>query len=138
MHPSENVPLVAYVNSSEDIVELLAEVLRDEGFRAVTHVTPSRLGPAPVMTFLSQLLPQACVFNVSVPYEQSWAEFVQVQAAVPSCAYVVTTTNKRALDELVGPTDSIEVIGKPFDLDHIVQAVRRAVTTAVVTTRVRA
>ena len=31
-------PLVTCVNSSEDIVQLLAEYLRLEGFRAVTHV----------------------------------------------------------------------------------------------------
>jgi hypothetical protein len=38
---------------------------------------------------------------------------------------VVTTTNKRAL-ELVGETGAIEIIGKPYDLDHVVDAVKKA------------
>ena len=118
-------PLVACVNSSEDIVELLATVLQEDGLRAVTHVSPTKEGPQPEIDFLRNVRPQAVIFNVSLPYEASWQEFLQVRAALPDCPFVVTTTNKRALDELVGPTNSIEIIGKPFDLDHIVAVVRR-------------
>jgi hypothetical protein len=42
---------------------------------------------------------------------------------------VLTTTNKRALDALVGRTPAQELVGKPFDLDALVQAVRRALPT---------
>ena len=119
-------PLIACCNSSEDIVTLLADVMKDEGWRAVTHVSPTAQGPAPTIEFLTQVRPQACIYNVSLPYEVSWAEFEQVRAALPGCAWVVTTTNKRALDELVGPTDSIEIWGKPYDIDQVVASVRRA------------
>ena len=123
-------PLIACCNSSEDIVSLLAEVMQDEGFRAVTHVSPTAEGPAPTIEFLTQVRPQACIYNVSVPYAASWTEFAQVRQALPGCGWVVTTTNKRALDELVGPTESIEVWGKPFDLDQVVASVRRALAGA--------
>ena len=34
---------------------------------------------------------------------------------------VVTTTNKRALDTLLGETtDAIEIIGKPYDIEQVV------------------
>ena len=39
---------------------------------------------------------------------------------------VLTTKNKRALDSLVGPTEVIEIVGKPFDLGEVFAAVRRA------------
>ena len=123
-------PLIACVNASEDIVELLADVMKHEGWRAVTHVSPSKLGPEPTIEFLRQVQPQACIYSVSIPYQDSWANFQQVRAALPLCAWVVTTTNKRALDEIVGPTNTIEIMGKPFDIDHVAQAVRRALEGA--------
>ena len=95
-HPP--IPLIACCNASEDIVSLLAAVMKDEGFRAATHVSPAAEGPAPTIEFLTQVRPQACIYTVSLPYEVSWAEFTQVRAALPGCAWVVATTNKRALD----------------------------------------
>ena len=125
-----STPLVACCNSSEDIVALLADVLKHEGFRAVTHVSPATLGPDPTINFLTQVRPHACIYSVSLPYEASWTNFQQVRQALPGCAWVVTTTNKRALDTLVGPTDTIEIWGKPFDIDDVVASVRRALAGA--------
>jgi DNA-binding NtrC family response regulator len=40
--------------------------------------------------------------------------------------FIITTTNKPALDKLVGETEAIEIIGKPYDLQQVVDAVRSA------------
>ena len=40
--------------------------------------------------------------------------------------FVITTTNKPALDKLVGETEALEIIGKPYDLAQVVDAVRAA------------
>jgi len=129
MPVNETGPLIACVDSSEDVVQLLADYLRLEGFRAVTRVTPVRWGAEPVIAFLTDLRPDACVFTVSLPYAESWAEFQAVRAAVPAVPVVLTTTNKRALEAAVGPVDGIELFGKPFDLDALCHAVRRALAT---------
>jgi hypothetical protein len=42
---------------------------------------------------------------------------------------VLTTTNRTVLELLVGPTNSIELIGRPFDLETIVQGVKRALAS---------
>jgi len=49
---------------------------------------------------------------------------------VQQCRFVLTTTNKPALDQLVGETEAIEIIGKPYDLDQVVAAVRSALGQA--------
>ncbi len=64
-------PLIACCNASEDIVKLLAEVMKHEGWRAVTHVSPSDLGPASTIEFLTQVRPHACIYSVSLPYAES-------------------------------------------------------------------
>jgi len=41
-------------------------------------------------------------------------------------AVIATTTHKANLERLVGPTDAIEIIGKPYDLQQVVAALQRA------------
>ena len=40
--------------------------------------------------------------------------------------FVLTTTNKPALEQLVGDTEALEIIGKPYDLRRVIDAVRAA------------
>ena len=119
-------PLVACVNSNEDVVQLLADSLRLDSFRAVSHATPIRQGADPVIQFVRDLRPDACIYNVSLPYAESWRHFEALRAAVPDVAFVLTTVNARGLEAAVGPTESIEILGKPLDLEQLCAAVRRA------------
>ncbi len=68
------------------------------------------------------------VYDLAPPYEANWAFFqhVRVQGWVPPAAFVLTSTNTQQLERLVGPTGSLLVVGKPFDLDKLVDAVRHA------------
>jgi hypothetical protein len=43
---------------------------------------------------------------------------------------VITTTNKPALESLVGENDALEIIGKPYDLARVIDAVRAALDRA--------
>jgi len=68
------------------------------------------------------------LYDIAIPYDENWRA-LQERRAAPALAttpFVVTTTNQRALEGVVGPTDAVEIIGKPYDLHRIVEAVRRA------------
>jgi hypothetical protein len=41
---------------------------------------------------------------------------------------VLTTTNKRALHDIIGATEALEIIGKPYDLDELAMAVKRVLS----------
>jgi hypothetical protein len=55
---------------------------------------------------------------------------VRSSEPVQQCRFVLTTTNKPALDTLVGETEALEIIGKPYDLDRVTAAVRDALGDA--------
>ena len=121
--------LIAVLNTSEEVVKLVREVLEAEGWRTVTTTLPD-LGrrEAEVLAFLDEHSPRVIVYDVAVPYEETWDLLQRLRAAsaADDRRWVVTTTNKRALAELVGPVAAIEIVGKPFDLAEVGAAVRQA------------
>jgi DNA-binding response OmpR family regulator len=71
------------------------------------------------------------IFNtndVSPPYEESWnlLRLLRDTEALRRRVFVLTTTNKRVLEDLVGPTEAYEIVGKPFDMAEVARAVRAA------------
>ena len=127
----QRIPVLAIVNASEEVTAMLAALFRMEGFRVVSAfpIDLKRGQPDPA-TFLRQHAPQVVVWDIGIPYEENWAFFqlVQENEADHGGRFVVTTTNKAALERLVGATAAHEVLGKPYDLNELVAAVRRAQT----------
>ena len=123
-------PVVAVVQTSEDIVHLLCDVLTGGGFQPVVGYVPDfREVRQDFAAFLAEHDPVVLIWDIALPYEQNWAYFQQVAQsdAARGRRFVLTTTNKRALETLVGATSAHELIGKPYDLDELLAAVHRAV-----------
>ena len=124
-------PVIAVVNSSEDTVEMLRACLQQNGFSSVVtaHVTDIRKGTMDFLEFVEEHDPKVFIYDVAIPYEENW-RFLQLlmsSEAMHGRKVVVTTTNKRVLEQLIGQkTDAHEVVGKPYDLQAIVDAVQRA------------
>ena len=74
--------------------------------------------------------PDAMIWDIAPPYDRNWTFFnlLRTTTALGHCPLVLTTTNKQRLDELVGrDSGALEIVGKPYDLDLIVESVVRAV-----------
>ena len=125
---------VAVFNAHADTVALLHLALQHAGFETIDaplHEFERGLGSA--LAFLRMREPDVVVYDVSPPYEKTAAFCCDLQEADDRRAWVITSTNpKQTEKDLRGRPEWYELIGKPYDLDHVIAAVHRAVrkTTA--------
>jgi DNA-binding NtrC family response regulator len=123
--------VIAVLNTSPDTVERLRTVLQHAGFVVVTGYTfDLREGRLDVDAFVRQHQPKVVVYDVAPPYDENWRLFQHVRAldALRACRFVITSTNPKHLEHLVARDERVyEVVGRPLDLDRIVQAVKEAV-----------
>ena len=121
---------VVVLNTSEDTLALLHEVLDEEGLSSVgDFIVGFRQGKQDIAAFFQKHQPRAILYDLAIPYDENW-QFL-VDTVIPASgmsrqSFVLTTTNKHALELIVGETPAIEMIGKPFDIEEIVEAVHRA------------
>lgn len=124
-------PTVAVINTSQESIDLLYTTLVHAGFTVVTaFATEFKSGARDFKMFVETYQPRAIVYDLAIPYVMNWRFFetsIRSRNILPDHCFVLTTVNKAILEDFVGRTPAIELIGKPADLDAIVQAVRRAV-----------
>lgn len=122
--------VVAVFNTSEDTTDLLRVVLEQAGFVVVTAFTNHlRDGKVDFAAFMHEHQPKVIVYDIAIPYEQNWKLFQHFRSrpATNDVQFVVTTTNTQQLERIAGRDQQmIEIVGKPYDLDNVVQAVREA------------
>ncbi len=122
-------PTIAVFNSSEDTVELLRTALEAEGFQTVAgHIPDVKKGDLDLIDFVNHHTPAVILYDISPPYDANWRflRLVRSSESLKKHQFVLTTTNKPALEQLVGQTEALEIIGKPYDLRQVVDAVRTA------------
>lgn len=127
---STHVPVVAVLNSNDDVVELLRIALEQAGLVVVSaHVDAIKRGDASLVDFLNEHQPDAVLYDVVPPYDSSWRFLLHLREhALRTPRVVVTSTNPKRVAELTDAVedDVLEIIGKPYDIDRIVDAVCEA------------
>ena len=121
--------IVAIFNTNPEVLDLVREALEEVGFATVVaHIDDLKRGRIDMVQYVEEHQPDAIVYDVAPPYDTNWTflGLMRSSKVMQGRAFVVTTTNKKALDELMGPSDVIELLCKPYDLEQIVQAVEAA------------
>jgi CheY-like chemotaxis protein len=120
--------VVAVFNTSEDTTDLLRIVLENAGFVVVTAFTNLlRDGKVDLEAFMRQHQPRVIVYDIAIPYDHNWRLYEHMRET-PACSgvsFVLTTTNIKHVRQLAGDVELHEIVGKPYDLNQIVDAVRR-------------
>lgn len=123
-------PVVAILNGSDDIVEAMAEVLRDAGYNVVTALIPAiKKGKEDFVEFMKRHDPRVIIYDVPPPYEESmtFLRLLLDTHSIDDRCVILTTTNKKALLEITGTEAEVEIVGKPFDLALLVSKVKASV-----------
>ncbi len=122
-------PVIAIFNSSDDMVELLRILLETHGYVAVTgHVNALRKGELDVKAFVEQYRPAAVLYDLIPPYDRQWAflDLLRTSSPLKDLPFVLTSTNAKAARELAERSDTvIEIVGRPFEFDEVLAAIRR-------------
>jgi CheY-like chemotaxis protein len=123
-------PTVAVINSTPDIVDMLRLVVEQAGFVVVTALTfEIRDGHVDIDQLIRQHQPLVIVYDIAPPYDANWKLFQHI-AAMPVMEgrqFVLTSTNAQQVERIAGNHQRVyEILGKPYDLDLVAQAVKEA------------
>ena len=135
MAQSVDRPLVvALINSSPDVIDMLRIAFEQAGFLAVSTFTYAiRDGDVDLEAFLRLHRPAAIVYDLAPPYKNNWQLFLHLRE-VPGFRdrpIILTSTNPRRLQEFgVGQT-VFEVIETPYEIMKLVETVLKAVGRSV-------
>src|SRR5256712_10048434 len=86
-------------------------------------------GTLDLVAFLEEHDPRVIVYDLPRPFERHWnfLRLLRQTDALRNRTWILTTTDKKALDPAVGASDVIEIaFGAPYDLGAVVKAVHHA------------
>jgi len=129
---AEAQPVRALVmNNSADTLDLLRHYLEFQGFAVETcNLGRLRREGIDVADTVADMHPDVVVFDIALPYDVNWEICAALQQDPRIDApFVLTTTNRAAVERLTGAREGIEILGKPYDLEHVAEAVRAAVAS---------
>jgi CheY-like chemotaxis protein len=126
-------PVVALINSSPDVVDMIRITMEHAGMVLVSTMTHEvRDGEVDLEAFVRQHDPKVILYDIAPPYEANWLLFQHIcsMPLMRDRQFIITTTNERQVRGLVGTDQRLfEIVGKPYDLDILAGAVKDALGT---------
>jgi DNA-binding NarL/FixJ family response regulator len=129
--PTARTP-VAIFNSSAEFIDALREALDREGLPTATALLAEiQDGTLDLVAFLEAHDPRVIVYDLPRPFERHWnfLRLLQQTDTLRKRTWILTTTDKKALDAAVGASDVIEIVfGEPYSIGEVVEAVHHALS----------
>jgi DNA-binding NarL/FixJ family response regulator len=127
--PTTGTP-VAIFNSRAEFIDALREALDRDGLPTATALLAEiQDGTLDLVAFLEAHDPHVIVYDLPRPFERHWnfLRLLRQTDALKKRIWILTTTDKKALDAAVGASGVIEIVfGEPYSIDEVVTAVRHA------------
>jgi DNA-binding NarL/FixJ family response regulator len=121
---------IAIINSRAEFIDALREAFDHEGWPTATaFLADIQDGTLDLVAFLEAHEPRVIVYDLPRPFESHWNFFRLLRQvdAVRKRTWILTTTDKRALDAVVGASNVIEIVfGEPYNIGEVVDAVHHA------------
>ena len=128
--PLNPPPVIAVINSTPDIVEMLRVAFEHAGFVVVSTFTYLiRAGEVDLEAFIQQHQPQAIVYDIAPPYLSNWNLFRHLSQlpALRGRRFVITSTNPGRFRELAKVEQEVhEIVEIPYVLTQLVETVAAA------------
>ena len=129
---SHRLPTLAIIKTSPDTVDMLRIIFQKAGMLVVSGLTYDiRDGRMNLHGFMQQHKPDVMIYDIAPPYDQNWAFFEHLRetGVLGGIPVVLTSTNVRSVKALVGDVPDVhEIVGKPYDLNELLEAVRQAMS----------
>lgn len=129
MATSERRHRVAIFNSRPDFIEALRLALEGDGFTTNSaHLADIQNGTLDLLAFAELHEPELVIYDLPRPYESHWnfLRLLKETASLKEAMWVLTTTDKQALEAAVGASGVVEIIfGEPYGVADVVAAVRK-------------
>ena len=93
------------------------------------HLDSIRRGKASLEDFIREHEPSVVVYDVAPPYEPSWRYLNRLRQSplLKDRQFVITSANVARAKELGGGSENVfEILGKPYDINSLVDIVREA------------
>jgi DNA-binding NtrC family response regulator len=124
---------IMIVNTAPDTVELLGLFFEQHGYTVVSAYTHEiRRGETDLGAMLQQHRPAVIVYDLAPPYERNWRFFLHLREdLIAGFPIVFTSTNAALATKMVKPQSEVfDVIETPYELERILDAVRRALASS--------
>lgn len=127
--PKQSRLRLVVFNDSAPLLKMFCKWLQEHGHEChAALLAEMPQAQDDVGRFIQKHRPNVVVYDVGMPYSSSWdlLEVIRTAPALLSQPFVITTPNKRKLEQAVGPTSAFEIGGPDSDLRRVLKAVEAA------------
>ena len=128
--PEQPPVVVALINSSPDVVDMLRIAFEHAGFVVVSTFTHAiRDGDVDLDSFLRLHRPDVIIYDIAPPYKSNWQLFLHLRRlpGFENRPVIITSTNPARVRPLADAAQPIfEVVETPYEISILLETAARA------------